>query len=279
LLNHLHLEYEGLYLVLTASLVIFMYGAAAMLGGSGFLAVYVAALLIGNRSFIRKRTLVQFHDGLAWIMQIMLFMTLGLLVYPRQLPGIAVQGLVVSAVLIFVARPVAAFLSSTFVKTAFREKILLSWVGLRGAVPIVLATFPLVAGIDQDHTIFNIVFFVVLTSVLIQGPTIPLVARLLKTEAPLERKRRYPLEFLETEGADIQSTEIIVPYGSRFSGKSLVQVGMPKNALIVLIARGESFIVPSGDTVLEEGDVLMTIGDQESLKRVSEILAHRPEDS
>lgn len=269
LLNRLRLEYEGLYPVLTASLVIFTYGLTAYLSGSGFLAVYVAGLVIGNRSFVRKKTLIQFHDGLAWIMQITMFLTLGLLVFPKQLPDVAGKGLILSAVLILVARPIAVFLSSLIAGMPFREKLLISWVGLRGAVPIVLATFPFLAGIDQDRTIFNVIFFVVLTSVLIQGPTIPLFAKLLKADAPMERKRRYPLEFLETEGADMQLTEIIVPYESRMVGKSLIQVGMPKTALIVLIVRGESYIVPSGDSVLEEGDVLLTLGDKESLKDVS----------
>lgn len=275
LLNRLRLEYEGLYPVLTASVVVFLYGVTTHFNGSGFLAVYVAALMIGNRSFVRKKTLVQFHDGLAWIMQITMFLTLGLLVFPKQLPSVAVDGLIVSAVLMFIARPLAVFVTSVFTNTPFRDKLVISWVGLRGAVPIILATFPLLAGIDGDHKIFNIVFFVVLTSVLLQGPSIPFFAKRLKVDAPLERKRRYPLEFLETEGADMQMTELIVPFGSRFAGKSLIQVGMPKTSLIVLIVRDDSYIVPSGDTILEEGDVLLTIGDQQSLKSISDVLAKK----
>lgn len=273
LLNKLRLEYEGLYPVLTASLVIATFGLTTFIDGSGFLAVYVAGLVIGNRSFVRKKTLLQFHDGLAWIMQITMFLTLGLLVFPKQLPGIAIKGLIVSAALIFVARPVAVFVSSLLTGTAFREKLILSWVGLRGAVPIVLATFPLLAGLDQDHTIFNVVFFIVLTSVLVQGPTIPLFAKLLKVDAPFERKKRYPLEFLETEGADLELIEIIVPYESFAFGKSLIQIGLPKTILVVLIVRDDAYIIPSGDTVLQAGDILLTLGDQETLKSVSRILS------
>ena len=190
-INRLRLEFEGLYPVLSLAGVLFIYGLTTSLGGNGFLAVYVAGILLGNHEFIHKKSLILFHDGLAWLMQITMFLTLGLLVFPRRLPAIAGIGLIVSLFLIFVARPISVFASLLFAKLNYRRKAMISWVGLRGAAPIILATFPLVAGIPKADTIFNLVFFIVLTSVLLQGTTITQTARWLKVacsylkEAPI----------------------------------------------------------------------------------------------
>lgn len=192
-INHLRLEYEGLYPVLTISLVLLTYGAAALLGGNGFLAVYLAGLIMGNSRFIHKKSLMQFHEGLAWLMQITMFLTLGILVFPSHLVPIAVVGLLVSVFLIFIARPASVFVTLALTKMSFREKAMISWVGLRGAVPIILATFPLLAGIPKAEMIFNLVFFIVLASALLQGTSIPLVARWLRVDAPISAKPKYPI--------------------------------------------------------------------------------------
>ena len=191
LVNGLKLGYEGLYPVLTLSLVFLAFGLTNVVGGNGFLAVYLAGIVLGNHDFIHKRSLLRFHDGLAWIMQIAMFLTLGLLVFPSRLVPIIGVGLLIAGWLMFVARPISIFMGLMPSALNWREKTFISWVGLRGAAPIILATFPLLAGLQQANLIFNVVFFVVLTSVLLQGTSIPLIARWLKVDAPAIPKRVY----------------------------------------------------------------------------------------
>jgi potassium/hydrogen antiporter len=178
-LNTVKLELTGIYPVLSIAFAILTYGLTAQLRGSGFLAVYLAGLFMRRRPVAHQRSLVHFHDGLAWLMQITMFLMLGLQVFPARLIPIASTGLLVSLFLILVARPVSVYLALAFSRLSFREQTLVAWVGLRGAVPIVLATFPVLAGIQQADTIFHLVFFIALTSVVLQGPPIPWITRML----------------------------------------------------------------------------------------------------
>ncbi len=184
LINHLNLDVEGLYRVFTIALVLFAYGSTAILGGSGFLAVYLAGLLLGNSSVQRVDRLSHFHDSLAWLMQIAMFLILGLLVFPSHLPAVIGSGLLITFVAVFIARPASVLVALLPVKMPMREKLFVSWVGLRGAVPIVLATFPLLAGLSRASLLFDLVFFVVLASVLLQGTTVSLVAKWLGVVKP-----------------------------------------------------------------------------------------------
>jgi cell volume regulation protein A len=164
---------RGLIFVVSIAAALIAYGAAEVLGGNGFLAAYVAGIVAGNRTYSAKGTLSTFQDGLAWLAQVVMFLTLGLLVNPTDLIDVLVPGLAITLILMLVARPISVFLClAAFRRFGWREKLFISWAGLRGAVPIVLATFPMVAGVVGAFTIFNIVFFVVLLSTLIQGPTI-----------------------------------------------------------------------------------------------------------
>jgi cell volume regulation protein A len=181
-LNTLKLELAGIYPVLSLAFALLTYGVTAELRGSGFLAVYLAGLFIRRRPVAHKRTLLQFHDGLAWLMQITMFLVLGLQVFPARLLPIAGVGLLVSLYLIFVARPLSVYTALAFSRLSFREQTLVAWVGLRGAVPIVLATFPVLAGVQQADTIFHLVFFIALTSVLLQGPPISWMTRMLRLD-------------------------------------------------------------------------------------------------
>jgi len=183
LIPRLHLEVEGLYPVLTIALALFVYGLTAVLGGSGFLAVYLAGMVLGS-TLKEVRALNRFHDGLAWLMQIALFITLGLFVFPSHLPPIIISGLLLAGFLIFVARPVSVLISLVFDRMSIGEKLFVSWMGLRGAVPIVLATFPLLAGFSKASLFFNLIFFIVLTSVLLQGLSLTPVAKLLGVIVP-----------------------------------------------------------------------------------------------
>ncbi|MBF8295649.1 MAG: sodium proton antiporter, partial [Bacteroidetes bacterium] len=256
-LNRLKLAYEGIYPVFSLAFAALVYGATASIGGSGFLAVYIAGLVASNSEFVHKKSLLRFFDGLAWLSQITMFVTLGLLVFPSQIIPIMGLGLLVSGFLMLVARPLSVFISLSLSKFRWREKAFISWVGLRGAVPIVLATFPLLAGLPDARLMFNVVFFIVLTSALLQGWSIPVAARVFKVDAPPELKRRYPLEFSPVQGVDTELVDLIVPYNSPAAGKPIVELGMPPDSLIVLVSRDESFLVPSGGTVLQEGDTVL----------------------
>lgn len=184
LLGRLSLDVEGLYRVFTIALVLFAYAFTALLGGSGFLAVYLVGLLLGNSSVQRVDRLSRFHDSLAWLMQIAMFLILGLLVFPSHLPTVIGNGLLITGIAIFIARPVSVLIALLPVKMSLQEKLFIGWVGLRGAVPIVLATFPLLAGVPKASILFDLVFFIVLVSVLLQGTTAPLVAKWLGVIVP-----------------------------------------------------------------------------------------------
>jgi potassium/hydrogen antiporter len=176
-LNRAHFRYGGLGFVVSIAAALVAYGLAEVLQGNGFLAAYVAGLAAGSRSFAAKRAVSTFQDGLAWLAQVVMFLTLGLLATPTRLVDILVPGLTLTVILMLVARPISVFICLAPFRFDWRAKLLVSWTGLRGAVPIVLATFPIVAGVPGAFTIFNIVFFVVLVSSLIQGPTLGWVAR------------------------------------------------------------------------------------------------------
>lgn len=188
--NALDLELEGIYPVLSVALALLTYGLADYLEGSGFLAVYLAGLVMARKPFTHQQSVLRFHDGLAWLMQVTMFLALGLQVFPARLLPIAGVGLLVSLFLIFVARPASVHVALAFSPMSFREQTLVAWAGLRGAVPIILATFPLVAGIDKADTIFHMVFFIALTSVVMQGTAIPWITRLLKIGGPPTNEAR-----------------------------------------------------------------------------------------
>ncbi len=271
-INRLELGYDGLYPVFTLALVALVYGIATLVGGNGFLAVYLAGLVMGNRHFIHKRSIMRFHDGLAWLMQITMFLTLGLLVFPSDLVAIAPAGFVLALVLIFVARPLSVFATLRLSRLTTRETALVSWVGLRGAVPIILATYPLVQGVPDAGPLFDVVFFIVVLSVLLQGPTIPWVARLLRVDEPQRQKPRYPLEFEQTTDLDSDLVEIVVPAGSPVVGKKILELPLPDPVLVVLISRGGRFLVPRGATHVLDGDRLLLLADEASLTRVERLL-------
>lgn len=179
IINKVHLEVSGLYSVLLLALLFFTYSSTHLIHGNGFLAVYIAGVVLGSKDFVQKKQLIRFYDGQAWLMQIVMFLTLGLLVFPKQLVPLIGPGLLLSAILIFVARPIGVFISLAFFKMKFNQLVFISWVGLRGAVPIVFATYPLLARLEHAQFIFNVVFFISLTSVLLQGTSLPFVAKML----------------------------------------------------------------------------------------------------
>ncbi len=230
------------------------YGLADAAGGSGFLAVYIVALCIGNTRTPHRRTIISFHEGLAFTAQVGLFVVLGLLVFPSELGSVAAASIALTAVLVFVARPLAVLASTAFLGFDLREKLFVSWAGLRGAVPIVLATFALSSGLTASDTIFNAVFFVVLLSALVQGLTLGPLARRLGLAGEQHPLYAAPLEVgaVRELGADI--VEHVVQAGDPLVGIRVRETGLPRDALVMLIVRDGVGVPPRGSTVLEAGD-------------------------
>lgn len=272
-INRIDLDFEGLYPVLVISLMYITFSATDFIGGNGFLAVYLCAVYLGNQDLIHKKSILRMFDGLAWLMQIVLFLTLGLLVYPSQIWEVVGIGMLISAFLILVARPASVFLSLLPFKMKIRRRLYISWVGLRGAVPIVFATYPLLAGIEKANMIFNIVFFISLTSVLIQGTTLSVIAKWLHVALPMKVKPRAPIDVLLSESAKTAMAEILIPDDSFAVDKKIVSLEFPRSAIIAMIKRDEAYITPNGSTVIEAGDVLIVLSDrQDGIRKVYETL-------
>jgi len=277
LINKIELEYEGLYTVLVLAIMFFSFSATNLIGGNGFLAVYLCGIYLGNQDLIHKKKIIKSWDGFAWLMQIVLFLTLGLLVFPTQIIPVIGIGLIISIFLILVARPVSVFLSLIPFKLQNRSKFLISWVGLRGAVPIVFATYPLIAGADKANMIFNIVFFISITSVLIQGTTLPLVAKWLHLTLPEKLKQRTQTDLELSDSIKSVLTEIVIPETCSVVGKQIVQLGLPKTSVISYILRDRKYITPTGSTVLMANDRLSILSENhDSLNKVFDCLDIKP---
>jgi cell volume regulation protein A len=255
-LDRVRLPTDGIYPVATVAVAALAYGLAEVAHGSGLLAVYLTALALGAARIPAKRTLVSFHEGLGWVSQIALFILLGLLIFPSQLDDIAAKGIALSAVLIFVARPVAAAVATALAPFGARERLMLGWAGLRGATPIWLATFPVVAGIRSGEEEFAIVFFVVVSSTLIQGATFePLARRLgLTTDEPALPRRLFESGRIRELGGEVIAYRL--PRGAAAAGHRVRELELPREALVNVIVRDGNAIPPRGSTELREGDEL-----------------------
>jgi cell volume regulation protein A len=233
------------------------FGVADVAGGSGFLAVYLVGLAVGSTPSRHRRQLVAFHEGLAFLAQVTMFVVLGLLVFPKDLPEVALSGLALAGLLMVVIRPVSVFLSTAFSSFSFRERILLGWAGLRGAVPIVLATFVLSSQVTSAETIFNAVFFVVAVSALVQGTTLEWVAERLGLQDPRPTVSAAPLE-VDALGS-LELVEFDVAGDHAIAGAAVRELGLPRSALVALVARGAETIPPRGSTVIQPGDRLFVL--------------------
>ncbi|WP_417583327.1 potassium/proton antiporter [Nitrincola sp.] len=258
-INRIQLSASGLYLVMVTAFGLLAFGIAANLGGSGFLAIFIAGVMIGNTRFVFQRSTFLFHDGLAWLSQIMMFVVLGLLVTPESLLDVWLQGLVIAAVLILIARPLAVAPVLKLFGFSRNEIGLVSWVGLRGSVPIILAIFPLLYGLPGAELIFNVVFFVVLISATIQGSALPWVARKLGlTEAP-PPVSAATLEITSLGDVDAEIVEYILADSPRVNGLLLSQMALPDNTIVAMISRDSAVIPPRGSTRLRAGDHLFVV--------------------
>ncbi len=263
LVNHINLPNASLYPVLLLSLVFIIFTMTDLLHGNGYLAIYIAGLVVGNSRLSYRREMVTFMDGLTWLLQIVLFLTLGLLVNPSEMLGETLVALAIGLFMIIIARPVSVFLClSPFRNIPAKGKLFLSWVGLRGAVPIIFATYPLIHHVEGASILFNIVFFITLISLIIQGSTITWMARQLGLDAPAEPPvSEFGVEIPEELGPQLR--EVRLTADMLTNGNLLSQMDIPDGTLVMMVKRGKTIIVPNGQLPLEESDILLCISEQQ----------------
>lgn len=278
LINRLKIENESLYPILVLSSCIFIFAVTYYMQGNSYLAVYIGGLIFGNSKFVHKRSTRNFFDGISWLSQLVMFLTLGLLVNPSELNWhyIILPSLIISAVMILLSRPLAVFISLLpFKRYRFRDRVFVSWCGLRGAVPIIFAILCRAENVPHADTIFNIVFCCTLVSLVLQGTTLPLMARWLKVEdeAPKQNKiENFDIDFpeeIKSATSEIEMTAQILSHGNQ-----LMDLRMPEKTLAIMVKRGENYFVPTGKTHLMVGDKLMVITDnnealEQTLKQLS----------
>lgn len=265
IINKIKIGNDGLYPILVFTLCIFTFSFTYFLQGNSYLAVYIAGLVIGNSKFVHKKSALSFFDGLAWLSQLLMFLTLGLLVNPRELVDILIPGLIISFAMIFITRPITVFLTLLpFRKMGLRDKTYISWVGLRGAVPIIFAILPLAESTPIPHArlIFNIVFLCTLVSLLVQGTSLPIMAKWLglaeKPDGP-KKLKEFDIEFSDEIKSITAELEINAQTLSK--GNKLMDLAIPENTLVALVKRNNKYIVPTGKTLLFDQDKLLIITD------------------
>ncbi len=271
LLNRVRLASTGLYPVLTLAVGLGTFSLTNAVGGSGLLAVYLAGLMIGRRLAVLQRLVVDFHDAVAWLMQIVMFVALGLLSFPSRVLAVADQGLILSAVVMVIARPVAVFVSLLASRLSLRERLLVSWVGLRGAVPIILASFPVLAGLPNAPVIFNLIFFVVVTSILLQGTTVSWAAHFLGLRTRRRPEPLHRLHITSVQETDRHIADFCLDESSQAAGRQIRELDFPPEAFVSMLVRGGHVLAPHGHTQLAKGDhvfVLCRLHDRAALIRL-----------
>ena len=266
-INRINLENDALYSVMLLAIMFFLFGFTSFIGGNGYLAVYAGGMLMGNQRFVHKRSTKKFFNGLSWLFQIIMFLTLGLLVNPSELLPISGVGILVGLFMILVSRPLAVLLSLTpFRNMTFKAKFFTSWVGLRGAVPIIFATYPWISEVPHAKTMFNIVFFITILSLMIQGTTVSGMAHWLKLALPgvkSNKLKEFDVEFSD----EIKSvmSEITVKPEMLSNGKRIMDISLSDRTLVVMVKREQRYFIPRGNTQLEVGDSVLVISDEEPL--------------
>lgn len=259
LINRINLPNAALYPVLLLSMVFITFTLTDLLNGNGYLAVYIAGLVVGNCRLSYRREMSTFLDGLTWLLQIILFLTLGLLVNPSELVDVSLFSLAIAVFMMLVARPVSVFLCLLpYRKIPLKAKTFLSWVGLRGAVPIIFATYPIINGVEGADLLFNIVFFITLLSLTVQGTTISLVAKKLQLDMPEEKSgNEFGVEIPEELGSKLK--EVTLEESMLENGNLLSEMNIPKGTLVMMVKRGKTILVPNGQLPLEKGDILLCL--------------------
>ena len=263
IINRIDLSNSSLYPILLLSIVFFTFTITDRLHGNGYLAVYITGIVVGNSRIVNRKEINTFMNGMTWLFQIILFLTLGLLVNPHEMLDIAHIALLIGIFMIIAARPLSVMLCLLpFRQLTFKSKIFISWVGLRGAVPIIFATYPVLAHVEGSHVLFNIVFFITLLSLTIQGTTISTVAKWLHLDMPLEKEGNdFGVEL--PDEIDSQLTDITLSHDMLRHGNRLMDMELPPKTLVILIKRQNEYIIPNGRMELHIGDKLLLIHDKE----------------
>lgn len=263
MLNKLNIDNSSLYPILLLAFVFFTFSFTDRIHGNGYLAVYIAGIMVGNNKIPFRKDTATFMDGLSWLCQIVMFLSLGLLVNPHELLKVALVASLIGVFMIIIGRPLSVLLCLLpFKKINVRSKIFISWVGLRGAVPIIFATYPVVAGIEGSNIIFNIVFFITILSLIIQGTTIPFVARALKLCTPLEKTGNdFGVEL--PEEIDSNLADMTITQEMLDEADTLKDMDLPKGTLVMLVKREGEFLIPNGTLKLHVGDKLLLISEND----------------
>jgi cell volume regulation protein A len=273
LINRIQMKSSGLYPILSLACAVLTYALTAALGGSGFLAVYAMAIVAGNSEMVYRPAIFRFNEGFAWMMQIFMFVLLGWLVFPEQLATLLLPGFLLALLLMLVARPIGVWVSTLRTSFSNTEKIFLAWAGLKGAVPIVLATYPLIAGLPHANLIFNATFFVVLTSALMQGATINPIARRLGLVELARRQSAYAVELIALEKTDSEIVEVEILVDSAAAHRKICELALPANVLIVAVIRESSVVTPRGGTRLLPGDLIYVLISKQQLACIQDVFA------
>lgn len=262
-INRLNIDNHALYPILLLSFVFFIFSFTDLLKGNGYLAVYLAGMMVGNNKIANRREIYTFMDGLSWLFQIIMFLCLGLLVNPHEMLEVAAVALLIGLFMIVVGRPLSVWLCLLpFGKRVnTRSMLFVSWVGLRGAVPIIFATYPVVAGVEGASVIFNVVFFITILSLITQGTTISRVARALGLSTPMPKTGNdFGVELPEEIGSDLRDMTVTTELLRR--GNTLKEMNLPKGTLVMIVKRGEEYLIPNGTLQLREGDKLLLISEK-----------------
>lgn len=262
-LNKINIDNQSLYAILLLGCVFFTFTITDRLHGNGYLAVYIAGMVVGNKKIVFRKEIATFMDGMSWLFQIIMFLTLGLLVNPHEMLNVALVAILIGVFLILIGRPLSVFLCLLpFRKINFKSKLFVSWVGLRGAVPIIFATYPVVAGVEGSNSIFNIVFFITIVSLVVQGTSISFFARLLHLSAPLPQTgNEFGVEL--PEEIDSSLSDMTVTPEMIEQADTLKEMNLPQGTLVMIVKRGNEFLIPNGSLKLHVGDKLLLISEKE----------------
>jgi len=279
LFNKAKLDIGGFYFVLSLGLCFLSYSLADELGGNGFLSVFIAGYFIGNSNFIFKNSIFHFIEGISTFSQVMLFLMLGLLVFPSEVLLYWKEGIIIAMVLILIARPFAVLITSIIWKFTWKQGIFLSWGGIKGAVPIVLAIYPFAAGVNNANYYFNIVFFVVLISALVQGSTIDYLASKLKLYFGKRKPHIHSFELISLEKSKCELVDYRIKKDSHLIGKKIYELLLPKDSLITGIVRDNDIVTPRGNTIIKEEDDLFLLVRLDDKERLLSILESEDDDT
>lgn len=268
ILNKINIDNQSLYPILLLSFVFFTFAITDLLRGNGYLAVYIAGMMVGNHKITFRKEIATFMDGLTWLFQIIMFLMLGLLVNPHEMIEVAVVALLIGVFMIVIGRPLSVFLCLLpFRKITLKSRLFVSWVGLRGAVPIILATYPVVANVEGSNMIFNIVFFITIVSLIVQGTSVSFVARLLHLSTPLEKTGNdFGVELPEEIDTDLSDMTITMEMLNE--ADTLKDMNLPKGTLVMIVKRGDEFLIPNGTLKLHVGDKLLLISEKNKQETV-----------